>query len=212
MENKNYVWYSSFGSNLCEDRFLCYIKGGQPAGSTKSEKGARDNTSPVDVQAIELDYPLYFASYSSRWDGGVAFIGTSSSETNKSLGRMYLITKEQFVDVVRQENETDDITINFESILEKGSIMVRESLYGNVLHVGDQDGIPIFTFTHKEDMNKREFTQPSERYLRMLISGYKEAYDMTDEEIARYLVTKPGVKGNIVEEELLRLTKQVQVN
>ncbi|MBL0236650.1 MAG: hypothetical protein IPQ02_08595 [Saprospiraceae bacterium] len=42
MINKlDYIWYASYGSNLLEERFQCYIKGGMPKGSTKTYLGCR---------------------------------------------------------------------------------------------------------------------------------------------------------------------------
>ena len=46
MEDKNLVWYASFGSNINVDRFLCYIRGGKPALSNDTERGCRDTRSP----------------------------------------------------------------------------------------------------------------------------------------------------------------------
>ena len=35
------VWYLSYGSNLLEERFLCYIEGGTPPGSKSFHSGSR---------------------------------------------------------------------------------------------------------------------------------------------------------------------------
>jgi hypothetical protein len=207
--NSDFVWYASYGSNLCEDRFLCYIKGGKPAGSTKVEIGCRDQSLPLETRSVELEFPLYFSAYSSRWGGGVAFVGTTNREQQKTLGRMYLITKEQFIDVVKQENKLTDLVIDFSKVVEDGSHVTKESLYGNILYAGDCDGYPIFTFTYYHDQDAREVTVPSENYLTMLIRGYKETYSLTDEQIANYLITKPGVKGNIEKGVLLKLIEKV---
>lgn len=68
-----YVWYASYGSNLLEERFLCYIRGGQPAGSTESEPGARDPSLPLRSIQFSMPYPLYFAKERTKWGkGGVA--------------------------------------------------------------------------------------------------------------------------------------------
>lgn len=82
----NLVWYVSYGSNLMEERFHCYIKGGIPAGSNEAEKGCRDHTLPVHNKGCELPYPLYFAKDTSKWGtGGVAFIGHRSTLQRKQL-------------------------------------------------------------------------------------------------------------------------------
>jgi hypothetical protein len=205
----NYVWYASFGSNLCEERFLCYIKGGKPHGSTRREAGSRDQSFPLKVRPVELNYPLYFSSFSDRWGGGAAFIGTKKDASQTTLGRMYLITEEQFNDVVKQENDGVDFSIDFKKVQQQGSELVQDSLYGNIVYVGDCDDHPIFTFTHRDDIDKRTFTVPSESYLKMLIRGYKEAYSLSDEEIADYLVAKPGVRDHYSKDTLLEISKKI---
>src|SRR6266851_737509 len=34
-------WYAAYGSNLAEDRFLCYVRGGRPAGGKVNLLGCR---------------------------------------------------------------------------------------------------------------------------------------------------------------------------
>ena len=38
------VWYASYGSNLLEARFNCYIFGGRVNGMSRDAHGARDST------------------------------------------------------------------------------------------------------------------------------------------------------------------------
>ena len=87
-KNQNYVWYACYGSNLYKKRFMEYIK------------KCPDPSSPKGDKKILVPYPLYFAKESSRWGGGVAFIGLRKNRKNPSLGRMYLITEEQFEDTL----------------------------------------------------------------------------------------------------------------
>ncbi|WP_407272922.1 hypothetical protein [Radiobacillus sp. PE A8.2] len=205
--NTDYVWYSSYGSNLCEERFLCYIKGEKPPGSSKREVGCRDQSLPLQTRVVNLPFHLYFSTHSKRWGGGVAFIGTSKDSSVRTLGRMYLITKEQFIDVVKQENGVDDIVIDFDSVIENDSKVIRESRYGNIMYVGDCDNYPIFTFTHYLDIDQIEHTTPSRSYLTMLIRGYKEAYCVSDEQILQYLLDKPGIKSKYTTDQLLQIIK-----
>ncbi len=205
------VWYASYGSNLFMDRFLCYIKGGQPEGSTKRETGSRDHTLPRDHSPVSLPFALYFSGYSSRWDGAGAFINTVHNEEAATLGRMYLITEEQFEDVVRQENGIEDMSVDVETIKEKGNIILDENAYyGNLLYAGDRDGYPIFTFTNPKSMKENTIMKPSERYLAMLIRGYYQTHGMEAEEIVNYLIEKPGVEGVYTRSDLLTLTQALQ--
>ncbi|GAK12751.1 hypothetical protein [Geomicrobium sp. JCM 19039] len=117
-----YVWYASYGSNLHHDRFLCYIEGGTPEGSEKTEIGCTDPTNPVKSEKEMLPYPLYFAKQSQRWQNeGVAFIGTKPIANTETYSRKYLITKEQFLEVVQQENNGIDVSLDLKQVMANGS-------------------------------------------------------------------------------------------
>src|SRR3990170_1609889 len=121
--NQLLVWYASYGSNLLyEDGFLGYIEGKVRRGCREPEKGCKDKTPPRTDKTIDIPFPLYFAERSSKWNnGGVAFISLSRDENNPTVGRMYLITEEQFIDVVKQENGNQEISIDLEEVKRKGS-------------------------------------------------------------------------------------------
>ena len=126
----NLVWYASYGSNLLYSRFMCYIKGGTPEGSTKLCPGCSDKTPPQDRRQKTIQHELYFAKNSPSWKGkGVAFIKSHKDDNTKTRGRMYLITKEQFTQVVRQENgrtpNYSRITIDFEKTIAQGESMIK---------------------------------------------------------------------------------------
>lgn len=126
---KDYVWYASYGSNLNKERFLAYILGKKAPGCDICEKGCKDKTLPQDNKQIIMPYELYFAKNSSKWSGGgVCFIGNKKEDNHRTLGRMYLITKDQFLDVVSQENANIDCSkINFNDINNNGSYIFRKS-------------------------------------------------------------------------------------
>ncbi|KGX87199.1 hypothetical protein [Pontibacillus litoralis] len=207
-KEEQYVWYASFGSNLFYDRFRCYITGGVPEGSNRCEVGSRDPSLPIDDKAVSLPFELYFAGYSDRWDGGAAFIDTVQDLANKSWARMYLITVEQFEDVVRQENGMDDLQVDIHSIIEKGNMVLRQSPYGNLIHAGYEDGRPIFTFTSPYSMTEREITKPSERYLAMLIRGYWQVHTQNALEITNYLMNKRGMREFYSYDDVLALVNE----
>ena len=119
------VWYASYGSNLLYDRFMCYINGGTPEGSSKRCEGCSDRTPPQDRKSITIPHELYFAENSRSWEGkGVAFVKSQRNENFQTLGRMYLITREQFVQIVRQENgrspDYSRIAVDFEETIAHG--------------------------------------------------------------------------------------------
>ena len=204
----NLVWYASYGSNLCSRRFMCYIEGGLLEGASRPHPGCRDKTPPKDDRPIKIPYPLYFARQSSNWGNkGVAFVGLEKEETEPTLGRMYLITEQQFADVVSQENDGAKISMDLQKVKQQGSMVFRESWYGNILYLGDQDGFPIYTFTSEKNIALEAPVAPSPEYLKTVISGLKEVYPVTLDDIVKYLLSKPGIKNSYTREDLANLLR-----
>ncbi len=186
--DSNLVWYASYGSNLCLDRFLCYIKGGIPEGSIKMHVGCNDKTIPAEIKNVSINRELYFAKDFSSWGkGGVAFIKNNINDEVITLGRMYLITYGQFIDVVKQENDyKDNLNIDFQEAIEKGnSVFLRDAWYGNLIYLGEEKGYPIFTFTNEKYL-ELEINPPGTKYLETLKKGVEESYGITDDVINGY--------------------------
>ncbi|MCM2674519.1 hypothetical protein [Alkalicoccobacillus plakortidis] len=188
----NLVWYVSYGSNLMEDRFHCYIRGGVPTGSSEAERGCRDATLPRDNRGCVLPYPLYFAKDESKWGkGGVAFIGHKEDAREQTIARQYLITFEQFVDVVEQENQADASGLQFEDLMENGYVTLDDGWYGRVVYLGMENGYPKLTFTNPLDMGTDSFTAPAEPYAQTIAKGIAEL-SYTDKDIHQYLSSRNG--------------------
>ncbi|WP_163538713.1 hypothetical protein [Gracilibacillus sp. YIM 98692] len=206
--SKQYVWYASYGSNLSRDRFLCYIKGGRPRGSEKEEVGCRDQSLPIDESTYIMHFPLYFAKESERWQRqGVAFIGLKKDEKSYTYSRKYLITVEQFMDVVKQENNGAELNLDLQDVMKNGFKTFRDSWYGTILYLGEEDGHPIFTFTADWDLDV-PFNKPSKEYLSMIIHGLKSTLSLKNIEIIDYLITKPGVANNYTDNDMEKLIKE----
>lgn len=194
MSDKKYVWYLSYGSNLSKDRFLCYIQGGTPFGSLKCETGCRDKNLPLKDEPYEISYPLYFSKKSARWNGGVAFISKHEEANTKTLARMYLISEEQFMDVISQENNGVPVSFILDEVKKEKSKQISNNWYGNILYIGEKDSYPIFSFTSNEDIDDVLFTKPSKAYLNTIALGIKETFQMEHREIIQYLYASKGMK------------------
>ena len=196
----NLVWYASYGSNLLYDRFMCYIKGGTPEGSTKYCPGCSDQTPPQDRRPKTIHHELYFTKNSPSWGGkGVAFIKSHKDENAQTLGRIYLITKEQFTQIVRQENsrlpDNPRISIDFKETIEQGESMIDGGWYSRLIYLGEEDGCPIFTFTGYWDDDAIEENKPCEAYRKTIVRGLRETYpEMSEGEIMNYLRKAGGLK------------------
>ncbi|MEC5424799.1 hypothetical protein QGM71_15035 [Virgibacillus sp. C22-A2] len=196
------VWYVSYGSNLCEDRFMCYINGDIPHGSETRELGCIDKTAPKRSVLAELPYPLYFAKERSKWGtGGVAFIGHDPIESERTLGRKYLITDEQFSEIVAQENKQPGLEIDLQRVIREGSLTITEGWYGTIIYLGEEVGFPMFTFTANTPMDEAIFSKPSEAYITTIGRGLTEL-GLNEEEVKDYFLHKRGIEGNFTSDTL----------
>ncbi|TQM51714.1 hypothetical protein BDE36_3497 [Arcticibacter tournemirensis] len=188
------VWYASYGSNISEERFLCYIKGGKPKGASKTYIGCTDPTLPSNIEEFYITSELYFAKSSSTWNnGGVGFLRNDFNKNAQTWGRMYLITKEQFVQVLQQEIGGKAVQIDFDRARTLDYVFAPGSWYSKIIYLGDHHGYPIFTFTHEKDLPE---TSPSPAYLSTIAAGIKECFPYSNREIAEYFIAKAGVKNS----------------
>ncbi|WP_164214732.1 hypothetical protein [Virgibacillus sp. YIM 98842] len=206
------VWYVSYGSNLCKSRFSCYIKGGTPEGSDKAERGCLNQTPPKRTEIAELPYSLYFMREKSKWGkGGVAFIDHEKEDQQTTIARKYLITDDQFREVVEQENNVEKLHLPLEKIIDNGYIDLTPSWYDRVLYVGETEGAPMFTFTNSSPMGENDFTTPPSTYLSMISRGLKEV-GLKKEEIVDYFIGKPGIENHFTRESLYQYIFQEQTS
>lgn len=212
------VWYASYGSNLHEDRFLTYIKGGQPEGSRRVYDGCTDTSLPEGAIPIRFaGCRPHFALTSRVWGGGIAFIDAQKGETAQGLGRAYDISISQFDEVVAQENGLPTkfaSPIQLDEALATGRSVIGSGSYETILHIGDYQGAPVLTFTapfSTRDATTRQgyinrqtpdgkppvrmpvmTNKPSAAYLRMIGSGLHETFGMDEIQQADYLRGCPG--------------------
>lgn len=189
------VWYAGYGSNLCAERFRCYIAGGVPPGLTQPSRGARDRTLPREDRARDIPFRLYFAGSSMSWGGSPAFVDTVPDRDRPTRTRAHLITWGQFEDVVAQENgrrTTSPIDLDPDALTEGRSVRLGPGRYQNLLCLGRLDGFPVVTITSPWTLADAELGAPSTAYLKVMIAGLRESHAMDDDEIVDYLGSAPG--------------------
>jgi hypothetical protein len=189
------VWYVCYGSNLRLSRFLCYLQGGTPEGSTRPQAGARDQSPPEQSRPLELAGTVYFAKSSSRWGGGgVAFFDRQEAGTAQCRG--YWISDEQFSDVAAQERGRepgDDLDLS--DVIERGHVILGPGWYDRIEYLGSLDGAPMVTVTSPRPLSAEATNAPSADYLRTVTRGVMETNGWTAAEAAGYLVQLPGCVG-----------------
>lgn len=165
-EKNELVWYVCYGSNLCLERFMCYLTGkGSDKYHIEPNPGhvCSDQTPPRDSKAVIVPYDMYFAKYSEWWNGSIAFL--DKDRKGKTYGRAYLISKKQYEHVKQCEGPLYRFEINLDAI----------------------DGIPAVTFTNKNRFI--DIRRVSSDYRRVIIDGLKEI-GIDETEAERYIAER----------------------
>jgi gamma-glutamylcyclotransferase (GGCT)/AIG2-like uncharacterized protein YtfP len=173
-ENENLVWYAAYGSNMLYERMLCYINGGTFRNQQSKQRVCTDTTAPRAKMNYEIPYDMYYGNQSGSWAGmGVSFL--DGTKPGKAYGVAYLISKEQFEHLYKEENGGFEPRAN--------SIW-----YTNKLKLGIYNDIPVMTLTNHKVVEKN---QASQKYLQILMEGLRENYpNLTDEEIEDYVQSR----------------------
>jgi hypothetical protein len=148
-----------------------------------------DRSLPLINTHFSISHELYFADFADRWNGGVAFISPETSD-KKALCRIYLIKRQQFIELLSQENQilNSKVEVDFDQLNERKRFKARsDTWYGLVLNVGQFVGYPVYTFT-REDDNRLKRTRPSDAYFNTIITGLVECYaHLEDSRLVSYL-------------------------
>jgi hypothetical protein len=185
-------------------RFGCYVSGGRPPGARRTYLGCRDQSPPRRDVGLHLTGGLSFAGSSTVWGGGIAIYNPYAD--GEMAARAYLLTFGQLSDVVAQETRRP---VGSDLALDDGvdrQWRVSSYVYETLLHVGDRDGLPMFTITSLQDL---EPTSPSAPYLRTMLDGLDETFGWTADERAHYLMRAPGVAAAWSAGELVALCNGV---
>ncbi len=187
MPAEDLVWYVSYGSNLLRQRFLCYIEGGLPEGSSHTNPGCSDRTPPRDDRLVMIPHPLVFAEHSTAWGGAVAFV-QHRTDGPPTYARAWLITWEQFEGVLSQENKSSLMRLDRTTGPGWQGSLAPAGWYSWVIALQDPlgDGRPAFTFTSPEPDGPPAPSPPSPQYLDTLRRGLLEMR-LDPDAVERYL-------------------------
>ena len=193
------VWYLAYGSNMNAARFGCYVSGGRPAGAHRTYLGCRDQSPPRCDVGIQLAGGLSFAGESTVWGGGIAFYDPHAD--GELAARAYLLTFGQLSDVVAQETRraVGDLALGTAADCRWA---LPSTTYETLLHVGDRDGLPMFTITSLQNLDP---APPSAPYVRTMLDGLGETFGWTADERAQYVMRAPGVTPTWTAGQLVEL-------
>lgn len=214
---KNYVWYACYGSNINEDRFTYYIKGGKYPVNGGIYFGCRDKTNFISKTTRSINHRLYFAEKSGSWeDKAVAFITSNSSDKYETKCVLYKVTIEQFIDVFLQENGEDpetSVIVTPEEIkdIKPGSqknIGKDNEIewYGRLLRLENHsDGCRVYTFTSKNADEAIKAKEPGEKYLNVIGEGLLKNFDLNKNDVAAYMYNLQGVRDSSWDKDKIAL-------
>jgi hypothetical protein len=184
------IWYVAYGSNLSYERFCCYLRGGQLPGTDRVYPGCRNSAVPLDDVATFLTGGVYFAGRSSVWRSGMACYDPEAS--GRVPARAYLITSDQFVDVLAQETRREPgLSLDLTPALRGDRFSSGLGGYSILVRAGDRDGIPLITFT-ADRRGVGPDMAPSEEYLSAMATGLSESHGWSAEQAERYLASLCG--------------------
>ena len=105
------------------------------------------------------------------------------------------MTEQQFADVAAQEmHRAPGEDLDLSTVLEAArGTRSGPGRYESLHLVGELEGQPVLTFTSPEIRRRRAPTRRREPYLAMVAQGLRETHDLTDDELADYLLQCPGV-------------------
>ncbi|MCI0497348.1 MAG: hypothetical protein L0Z54_03530 [Thermoplasmata archaeon] len=190
------VWYACYGSNLDADRFMEYIR------------DCTDRSPPMTSEPLVIDHRMYFAKRSDRWKGGVAFIERREAR-GATLGKRYLVSREQFEEVFLMENKVSSdgaFGVDLSGTLEDGEdIMPWGGWYNRLVLLDRIEGTPVITFTASWDDGSEPCEPPSTDYLDRIVRGLRTTHSLTDRDILEYLKGLGGIEGRIAGDHLARM-------
>jgi hypothetical protein len=187
------VWYVAYGSNLSRERFCCYLRGGRPKGNERDYPGCRNASDPMDDFGLLIAGGVYFAGRSSGWRAGMAFFDPEDS--GEVAARAYLITAEQFVDVLAQETrQSPGMALDLEPAFRGERYSTGVGGYPILVRVGERGEVPLMTFT-RDWRTAATVAAPSVSYLAAMATGLREAHRWSPTQIDHYLSALPGCVG-----------------
>ncbi|XP_028797957.1 histone deacetylase 5 isoform X2 [Neltuma alba] len=200
-----FIWYASYGLNMWQSRFLCYIAGGKVEGMQMQCSGAMDTKPPREILWKTFPCRLFFGRDSSyTWGpGALALLNPETSNEDNTYMCLYKISLEQLNDLLLLENGRsqnigsplfDATALNVTTSKEFDSLEVIEGAwYGNVVYLGKEQNIPILTVTcslsniESFKSGRLPLRAPNKAYANTLIRGLVEGGQLSEAEAIAYI-------------------------
>ena len=182
------IWYVAYGSNLLTDRFESYILGCGDDAVWGGHRGSADATLPAGDRQVVVPHPVYFGGHSRRWNGACCFcpVEPLGDDRLPVVGRAWLVTWGQMVDIVAQENGLPTSAATLPDLVPEPGAAVRvlDGVIDLLLGMDDIDDHPACTLASS---NLPPAAPPSPSYRQVLAAGMAEM-GLAPEVAERHLV------------------------
>jgi len=182
------IWYVAYGSNLLADRFESYILGCGDDAVWGGHRGSADATLPAGDRQVVVPHPVYFGGHSRRWNGACCFcpVEPLGDDRLPVVGRAWLVTWGQMVDIVAQENGLPTSAATLPDLVPEPGAAVRvlDGVIDLLLGMDDIDGHPACTLASS---NLPPAAPPSPSYRQVLAPSMAEQ-GLAPEVAERHLV------------------------
>ena len=165
-----------------------YLSGGLAPGRVRHQSGARDQSRWRNDVALELPHRLLFGGRSKSWGGGGFAMVDPTVADRTTLARGYLITVQQFQDVLAQESWRDiGDEVDLAAAIERGSSVIGSGHYDLVLCVGHRGGHPMLTFTTPKPIHHIERNAPVPAYEATIVAGLRQSHGLSERSAKSYI-------------------------
>lgn len=188
------AWYAAYASNqVKEHRFRYYLEGGVLPETGRVHAGARNPAPPERDVPLWLPGTVYFATESTTW-GPTGRALYDPDTPGPSAGRGYLITAEQFLDVVAQEMQLAPGAFTDTVIPARAGERVRlgDGHYETLVCTGELDGYPVITMAAPWRISDVRLVSLAGPYRELIIRGLIETHGWDRAAAQAYLARLPG--------------------
>ncbi|KAK4437013.1 Histone deacetylase 5 [Sesamum alatum] len=195
----NLVWFAAYGPNMNYKAFLCYIGGGKAEYMKQAVEGCRDRAPPLANKWKTVPHHrLLFGINDKTGDkGGLAFLDFIKNKSKRAYVRIYLITFDQFNDILLQLNNRNLFSLtDVVSVKEKNHLTVGplKGAYNNVMYFGTERDMPILTLTCSASARKMlkskwayPLNEPSKAYKQIMVKALVEGKQLPEKGPEEYV-------------------------
>ncbi len=204
-----HVWYATYGTGLSREHFMQFINGGQFGSKTvRTYPGCSDTTPPLKTTFMALPHELYFAGNSETWGGGFVRIDPTVDRSQHTLSRAYLISMQQFKEIIAQENFRDHmVSLPLDAAKKHGHAPIGDGSgnYEELVYCGVKEGYPVYSVT--TGLPRQAYNPPAPAYTQLLCQGLSENKRLGTEGAMEYLLHVSGMDQSYDKAKLTALVR-----